>query len=111
MSPSWRVDRDGFSAEQATVAESLSRSDFFRLARFETVPVAAFDPEIIEIMSAALRRTCEKLRLEQTDNSANRLVAHKIVELALSGVRDVVELSDLTFEAIKERVFWVRRKK
>jgi hypothetical protein len=52
------------------------------------LPDQAFDPELITAMSHALERVCDALRLKLIDDSATRLVAEKIIELAQRGVRD-----------------------
>lgn len=60
----------------------------------------AFEPEMIEIMSAAFRAACEHLQLRNDhDDPATRLVAAKIIELAQRGVRD---REDLAARAIEE---------
>jgi hypothetical protein len=59
----------------------------------------AFDPEIIDNMSAALKGVCEALDLKLTDDPATRLVAQKIIELAQRGVRD--SLQAMTLSAFK----------
>jgi hypothetical protein len=45
----------------------------------------AFDPETIATMSAALESVCDELRLKMIDDSATRLIAEKIVQLAQRG--------------------------
>jgi hypothetical protein len=60
-----------------------------------------FDPEIISIMSAALERVCEALGLKLVDDSATRLVAEKIIELAQRGVRDAAMLSAMAVQELK----------
>ena len=42
----------------------------------------AFEPELIQQMSAAFMEACEALRLEPIDDPATRLVARTIIELA-----------------------------
>jgi len=56
----------------------------------------AFEPELIQQMSAAFVRTCEALRLELIDDPATRLVARTIIELAERGLRDEKTLFELT---------------
>jgi hypothetical protein len=56
----------------------------------------AFEPELIEAMSAAFVRTCEALRLTLIDDPATRLVAKTIIELAERGVRDVEALAEMS---------------
>jgi hypothetical protein len=56
----------------------------------------AFEPELIQQMSAAFVRTCEALRLEVIDDHATRLVAKTIIELAERGFRDADALSEMS---------------
>jgi hypothetical protein len=56
----------------------------------------AFEPELIQQMSAAFVRTCEALRLEVIDDPATRLVAKTIIELAERGFRDADALSEMS---------------
>jgi hypothetical protein len=56
----------------------------------------AFEPELIQQMSAAFVRTCEALRLEVIDDPATRLVAKTIIELAERGFRDAEALLEMT---------------
>ena len=58
----------------------------------------AFEPELIQQMSLALERVCEKLGLSLTDDPARRLVASKIIELAQRGVRDAPALTTMTLK-------------
>ena len=58
----------------------------------------AFDPEIINNMSEALKGVCETLDLKLT---ATRLVAQKIIELAQRGVRDAATLQTMVLTAFK----------
>lgn len=54
----------------------------------------AFEPDMIEIMSAAFQVACEHLNLRTgVDDPATRLVAAKIIELAQRGVRDLEALA------------------
>ena len=61
----------------------------------------AFDPEIIDKMSKALKGVCETLSLKLVDGPETRLVAQKIIELAQRGVRDVATLQAMTLSAFK----------
>lgn len=47
----------------------------------------AFCPGAIREMSEALELACDTLRLHRVDDAATRLLAEKIIELALRGVR------------------------
>ena len=61
----------------------------------------AFEPEVIEQMSAALVKACEAMQLHVMDDPATRLVARTIIELAQRGVRDesLVEMTLREFRA------------
>ena len=48
----------------------------------------AFEPEIIETMSAAFVAACGALHLKIGDYPAARVVAQKVIELEQRGVRD-----------------------
>ncbi|MGA8694375.1 MAG: hypothetical protein WB689_11115 [Xanthobacteraceae bacterium] len=50
----------------------------------------AFEPEVVEAMSAALVATCDALGLKigDDDDPATRFVAEKVIELAQRGIRD-----------------------
>ena len=50
----------------------------------------AFEPEVVETMSAALVATCDALGLKigDDDDPATRFVAEKVIELAQRGIRD-----------------------
>jgi hypothetical protein len=61
----------------------------------------AFDPEIIDKMSEALRGVCDTLTLKIVDDAATRLVAQKIIELTQRGVRDVATLRAMTLKEFK----------
>jgi hypothetical protein len=58
----------------------------------------AFDPEVIETMSAAFVAACEALHLKAGDDPATRFVAEKVIELAQRGVRDPEELRTMTLK-------------
>jgi hypothetical protein len=59
----------------------------------------AFDPEMIEKMSEAMREVC--LSLELADGPETRLVAQKIIEFAQRGVSDVATLRAMTLSDFK----------
>jgi hypothetical protein len=61
----------------------------------------AFEPELIQQMSAAFVRTCEALRLEVVDDPATRLVARTIIELAERGLRDEKTLHEMTLREFR----------
>ena len=52
-------------------------------------------------MSAALESVCEALSLKMVDDTATRLIAEKIIELAQRGVKDTASLSAMTLEQFK----------
>ena len=61
----------------------------------------AFEPEIIETMSAAYVAACDALHLKVSDDPATRFVAEKVINLAQRGIRDPdavnLERDDLIF--------------
>ena len=57
----------------------------------------AFEPEIIETMSAALVAACDALHLKIGD-PATRFVAEKVIELAQRGIRDPDMLRTMTLK-------------
>jgi hypothetical protein len=61
----------------------------------------AFDREIIDKMSEALKGACETLSLKLADGPETRLVAQKIIELAQRGVRDAATLQTMTLSEFK----------
>ncbi len=58
----------------------------------------SFDPEAIEIMSAAFVGACDALHLKVGDDPATRFVAEKVIELAQRGIRDPNLLRQLTLK-------------
>jgi hypothetical protein len=60
-----------------------------------------FDPETIRDMSLALQNVCEALSLKMMDDTATRMLAEKIIELAQRGVRDVSTLTAMTLKEFK----------
>jgi hypothetical protein len=58
----------------------------------------AFEPEIINTMSAAFVATCEALHLKVGDDPATRVVAEKVINLAQRGIRDPDMLRTMTLE-------------
>jgi hypothetical protein len=61
----------------------------------------AFEPELIQQMSAAFVGACEALRLELRDDPATRLVARTIIEPAEGGLRDAETLLDMTLREFR----------
>lgn len=61
----------------------------------------AFEPEQIEIMSAAFVDACAVLGLADRTDAATELVAMRIIELAQRGVVTHVELFDRAIEGFK----------
>ena len=68
-----------------------------------------FDPEAITVMSLALERVCDALRLRAIDDIATRLVAEKIIKLAQRGIRDTDTLASMVLEDLQpDRSFTYR---
>ena len=60
----------------------------------------AFEPEVIETMSAAYVAACEALRLKVGDDPAARVVAEKVINLAQRGIRDPDALRTMTLKEL-----------
>jgi hypothetical protein len=58
----------------------------------------AFEPEIIETMSAAFVAACDALCLKIGADPAARFVAEKVIELAQRGIRDPDILRKMTLK-------------
>jgi hypothetical protein len=58
----------------------------------------AFEPEVIETMSAAFVAACDALHLKVGDDPATRLVAEKVINLAQRGIRDPIMLRTMTLK-------------
>ena len=58
----------------------------------------AFDPEVIETMSAAFVAACDALHLKVGDDPTTRVVAEKVINLAQRGIRDPDVLRTMTLE-------------
>src|SRR5215469_5534861 len=58
----------------------------------------AFDPEIVENMSAAFVAACDALHLKVSDDPATRFVAEKVIELAQRGISDPNMLRKMTLK-------------
>ena len=63
---------------------------------------SAFEPEMIEAMSAAFDEACRTLGLAQVTDPLREFVARKIVECAQTGERDRVRLCDCALKAIRD---------
>ena len=62
----------------------------------------AFEPEIIETMSAAFVAACGALHLKIGDYPAARVVAQKVIELEQRGVRDPDMLRTMTLKELSK---------
>jgi hypothetical protein len=60
----------------------------------------AFEPEVIETMSAAFVAACVALHLKVGDDPATRVVAEKVINLAQRGIRDPEELRTMTLKEL-----------
>ena len=58
----------------------------------------AFDPEIVETMSAAYLAACDALHLKVGDDPTTRVVAEKVINLAQRGIRDPIMLRTMTLK-------------
>jgi hypothetical protein len=55
---------------------------------------AAFEPEAIEVMGAALCDVCDALDVRAADEHGREVIAIRIIELAKLGLHDVDALRD-----------------
>ena len=62
---------------------------------------SAFEPDRIELMSAAFQQACRELGLAETEDPLRELVARKIIECAQTGERDQARLCDSALKAIR----------
>jgi len=60
----------------------------------------AFEPEVIETMSAAFVAACDALHLKVGDDPATRVVAEKVINLARRGIRDPDTLRTMTLKEL-----------
>lgn len=61
----------------------------------------AFEPELIQQMSAAFIRACDALRLELRDDPATRVVARTIIDMAERGLRDSETLLEMALREFR----------
>jgi hypothetical protein len=61
----------------------------------------AFDPDLVETMSAAFEETCRALGLAERTDPLRDMVARKIIDCAQTGERDPVRLRDCALAAIR----------
>ncbi len=61
----------------------------------------AFDPEIIEDMSAAFTDACTTLGLVDRADPLTEIVAQRIIQLAQRGIRTKAELYSMTVKDFK----------
>jgi hypothetical protein len=63
---------------------------------------SAFEPEMIEVMSAAFEEACSSLGLAQVSDPLREMVALKIIECAQTGERDRERLRDCALKAFRD---------
>jgi len=62
----------------------------------------SFDPEAIHVMAHAFEGACKSLGLaDRPRDPLREIVAKKVIELAQAGVRDPVQLYQLTVQAFQ----------
>jgi hypothetical protein len=62
---------------------------------------SAFEPDRIEVMSAAFEQACRELGLAETEDPLREHVARKIIECAQTGERDRARLCDCALRAMR----------
>jgi hypothetical protein len=63
---------------------------------------SAFEPDRIEVMSAAFEQACRALGLADTEGPQRERVARKIIECAQTGERDRARLCDCALKAMRD---------
>lgn len=61
----------------------------------------AFDPELVEAMSAAFSNTCDVLGLIERTDPITELVAQKIIELAERGLRNPTAMHFMAIDELR----------
>ena len=61
----------------------------------------AFDPELVEAMSAAFESTCDALGLTERTDPITTFVAEKVIEAAQRGLRSPTEIQKLAIRELK----------
>jgi hypothetical protein len=61
----------------------------------------AFDPELVEAMSAAFLKTCEALGLPGTLDPRTSVVAGKVIELAQRGLRSPTAIHQMAMKELE----------
>jgi hypothetical protein len=62
---------------------------------------SAFEPERLEIMSAAFEQACRELGFATPEDPQRELLARKIIECAQTGERDRARLCDCALRAMR----------
>jgi hypothetical protein len=92
---------------QASVAERPFCAPACAAISERTLPIRTylagrtFDPELIQQMSAAFQGVCTALNLRPIDDAITRLVAEKIIELAVGGTHSQALLHLMTLEKFR----------
>ena len=63
---------------------------------------ATFDPQTIEVMSAAFEAVCASLQLLNRTDPVTEIVARMVVEVARTGERDPERIRDLVLISLNE---------
>jgi hypothetical protein len=63
---------------------------------------SAFEPELINVMSAAFEQACRQLGLAETADPLREIVARKIIECAQTGERELARLCDCALRSLRD---------
>jgi hypothetical protein len=63
---------------------------------------SAFEPDRIEIMSAAFEQACRQLGVVEAGDPLRETLARKIIECAQTGERDLARLRDCALKAVHD---------
>ena len=70
------------------------------MAIYRMLDGAAFDPELVQAMTAAYEETLRKLRLANRTDPITEIIASKIIEWAKGGERDPYRLCEAALQDI-----------
>jgi hypothetical protein len=70
------------------------------MAIYRLLQNSAFDPDAIQIMTAAYEGACRALQLADRSDPITEMVAKKVIEIAQLGERDPVRICDRALQEL-----------
>jgi hypothetical protein len=68
---------------------------------YRLIQSGVFSPELVSMMGEVFEDILKTLNLADRNDPVTELVAHKVIELVQSGVRDPIRLKQLALEAFQ----------